>query len=42
MNALVGREVMLLKDKSILIDVVKFNIPEGMLVILLFINVMLT
>ena len=42
-NELVGREVMLLEDKSMFIDPadVKLNFPEGMLVILLPINIML-
>ena len=43
-NAFVGREVMLLEDKSTVIDVtdVILIVPDGILVILLFINIMLT
>ena len=43
-NALVGRAVILLYDKSTVIDVTDeiLNVPDGILVILLFINIMLT
>ena len=42
-NALIGRAVMLLLDKSIIMDVadVRLNVPEGMPAILLLFNITL-